>query len=410
MFSFLSNRWGVFLSPFIVFAGSLWALMNITAIPGLWLDALSGILPISLLCVAFLLSIQFNYSRYSFLVLFLSTAMGTAEYYPHWKGTAAYSLGVILLLLNSSAFVLLKDRSLFSVHGFFRVFAIAVQLSLLYLLLEEQELFIEDFLQRDLLQVRLYLPWLFLPDFVLITSVMSSLLCLTLLLKEGQSIYTVFLFAQWVFLLLACDLPLSWQASAPALLSSVLCLMICLSILLDSHDMAYRDELTALPSRRALNQKLLSLGRTYSIAMLDIDHFKKINDTHGHDVGDQVLKMVASKIAKVTGGGIAYRYGGEEFTVIYTGKKPIQVEDHLEKLREAIQNYAMQVREVARPVNKTKGAAKSKSKKKAKLLSVTISIGLAARTTECKTPEQVIKAADKALYRAKGKGRNCVSF
>ena len=105
--------------------------------------------------------------------------------------------------------------------------------------------------------------------------------------------------------------------------------------------MAYRDELTSLPSRRALNQLMLSLGRKYSIAMLDIDHFKKFNDTHGHDVGDEVLRMVASKIAKVTGGGKPFRYGGEEFTVIYKGKTPDQVEAHLDALRKTIENYQM---------------------------------------------------------------------
>ena len=414
MFSFLSNRWGLLLAPFLVFASSLWALANITAIPVPWLDALGGILPASLLCIALFLSIQFNRSRYSFLLLFLSIGAGLVLYLPHWQGTAAYSLILILLLLNSSAFIFLKDRSLFSVHGLLRALVVAAQCLLAYYLVDQQELIMEEFLQRDLLQIRLYLPWLYLPDLVLIAGLLSCLLCLTLLLKESQSVYAVFLLAQWVLLAFACDLPMSWQGMAPALLFSVACLLVCLSILLDSHDMAYRDELTALPSRRALNQKLLSLGRTYSIAMLDIDHFKKFNDTHGHDVGDQVLQMVASKMAKVTGGGTAYRYGGEEFTVVYTGKKPEQVEAHLEALRETIQNYAMQVREASRPVSKpkkkSKNKSKSKAKKKAKPLSVTISIGLAARTAEYKTPEQVIKAADKALYRAKGNGRNYVSL
>ena len=414
MFSFLSNRWGLLLSPFIVFFCSLWALTNITAVPVLWLDTLSGILPVSLLCVGLFLSIQFNRSRYSFLLLFLSIGAGLALYLPHWQGTAAYSSILMLLLLNSSVFVFLKDRSLFSIHGLLRLAFIGAQCLLLYFLVDKQELILEELLQRDLLQIRLYLPWLYLPDVVLVTGLLSCLLCLTLLLKESQSIYAVFVLAQWALLVFACDLPLSWQGMAPALLFNVACLLVCLSILLDSHDMAYRDELTALPSRRALNQKLLSLGRNYSIAMLDIDHFKKFNDTHGHDVGDQVLQMVASKIAKVTGGGTAYRYGGEEFTVVYAGKTPEQVEAHLDKLRETIQDYAMQVREASRPVSKPKAQSKAKSKSKRKTknkpLSVTISIGLAARTTEHKTPEQVVKAADKALYRAKGNGRNCVSL
>src|SRR2546426_2126284 len=59
--------------------------------------------------------------------------------------------------------------------------------------------------------------------------------------------------------------------------------------------MAYEDTLTGLPARRALNEALLRLGGQYSVAMIDVDHFKRINDRHGHDVGDQVLKMIAAR-------------------------------------------------------------------------------------------------------------------
>ena len=56
------------------------------------------------------------------------------------------------------------------------------------------------------------------------------------------------------------------------------------------------------------------------VAMVDVDHFKKFNDTYGHDTGDSVLRMIATKLQKVGGGGTAYRYGGEEFSIIFNGK------------------------------------------------------------------------------------------
>jgi diguanylate cyclase (GGDEF)-like protein len=87
-----------------------------------------------------------------------------------------------------------------------------------------------------------------------------------------------------------------------------------------SYDMAYRDELTGLLGRRALNDRLKGLARQYVIAKMDVDHFKKYNDTHGHDIGDEVLKMVARQIGAVGGGGTAYRYGGEEFCVVFAVK------------------------------------------------------------------------------------------
>ena len=69
-----------------------------------------------------------------------------------------------------------------------------------------------------------------------------------------------------------------------------------------SFSMAYIDELTGLPGRRSLNQSLINLGKKYAIAMVDIDHFKKFNDTYGHGTGDQVIKMVASKLRGMSGG------------------------------------------------------------------------------------------------------------
>jgi len=176
------------------------------------------------------------------------------------------------------------------------------------------------------------------------------------------------------------------------------------AVLETSHGMAYRDELTSLPARRALNEALLKTGRRYTVAMVDIDHFKKINDTHGHDVGDEVLKMVAAKLAGVRGGGRAFRYGGEEFTILFPGRGAQETTEHLEDLREIIAKANFTIRNRKRPKRKPKNVmAVSKGTK----VPVTVSIGVA----EHKGSEEaatVIKAADKALYRAKSGGRNRV--
>src|SRR5207249_5245761 len=97
-------------------------------------------------------------------------------------------------------------------------------------------------------------------------------------------------------------------------------LILIVAVVEASYHMAYQDSLTGLPARRALNEALLRLGGSYTVAMLDVDHFKRINDRHGHDVGDQVLKMIAAKLAQAGGGGNAYRYGGEEFAEIFAGR------------------------------------------------------------------------------------------
>jgi diguanylate cyclase (GGDEF)-like protein len=186
-------------------------------------------------------------------------------------------------------------------------------------------------------------------------------------------------------------------------------LMVTVAVLQDTFRMAFRDELTGLPSRRALNERLDGLANRYAIAMLDVDHFKKFNDTYGHDLGDQVLKMVAAHIADVGGGGKAYRYGGEEFTVLFPGKEASEALPYLERLREEIESYRLAQRGLERP-KKAQGNKRQRGSWRDKdSVSVTISIGVAERNDRLVAPQAVLEAADRALYRAKEKGRNRVS-
>lgn len=196
------------------------------------------------------------------------------------------------------------------------------------------------------------------------------------------------------------------------------------SIIENSYLLAYHDELTTLPSRRAFNDAVLRLQAPYSIAVVDIDHFKKFNDTYGHDTGDQVLRLVAANLARVTGGGQAYRCGGEEFNILFPGKTTADVVEHLEKLRRTIESSRFQLRAGDRRQNprgperrsermrgrgrKAQAIRELAQAKSPAALSVTVSIGVATTLRENADPEIVLKSADKALYRAKENGRNRV--
>jgi GGDEF domain-containing protein len=200
-----------------------------------------------------------------------------------------------------------------------------------------------------------------------------------------------------------------------------------------SYLLAYHDELTTLPSRRAFHDALLRLEAPYSIAMVDIDHFKRCNDTYGHDTGDQVLRMIASRLARVSGGGQAYRCGGEEFAILFSGKTTNEVLEHLEKLRSDIEASRLRlrgpdrrqeargpdrrnqrargrgqtghaIRQLARVVPTASSLPSSSSFRDE--LSVTASMGVATSSGEKPSAEEVIASADKALYRAKAGGRN----
>lgn len=169
-----------------------------------------------------------------------------------------------------------------------------------------------------------------------------------------------------------------------------------------SYRLAYLDQLTGLPGRRALELTLSRLSRRYTIAMLDIDHFKKFNDTYGHDVGDQVLKLVAGHVKNVGGSGKPARYGGEEFAIIFPRKSKQDCIEIVEQLRRRVENSEFLIRKSNRTV-KNRGRGKSNPKR----VSVTISIGLCEHSTRHKTTQLVMKGADQALYKAKKAGRNC---
>jgi GGDEF domain-containing protein len=145
----------------------------------------------------------------------------------------------------------------------------------------------------------------------------------------------------------------------------------------------------------------------FCVAMVDVDHFKNFNDTYGHEVGDQVLRMVASRLSRVSGGGQAFRAGGEEFCVVFQGSTVRDSLPHLDLLREAIEVSNFIVRGEDR-VRHTADDRKSQPTVEDTEVSVTVSIGAAQTTASLTAVGDVLQAADEALYHAKDAGRNRV--
>jgi len=168
----------------------------------------------------------------------------------------------------------------------------------------------------------------------------------------------------------------------------------------------YQDALTRVPNRQALDDRLHTLHGPYSLAMVDIDHFKKFNDTYGHAEGDHVLRMVAQHLMAHLGKDI-YRYGGEEFCVVFEGEKREEAEALMEEARKTLAERAFSLRNIKRregeepflkPVKKPRGDQ----------IKITISVGVANHKASSVDYHDVIKRADKALYAAKNGGRNKV--
>lgn len=171
----------------------------------------------------------------------------------------------------------------------------------------------------------------------------------------------------------------------------------------------YVDILTGIPNRQALDERLHNLRDHYTLAMVDIDHFKKFNDTYGHAEGDNVLRMIAQHLEEHLGDRV-YRYGGEEFCAIFEKEDSSEAFELMKKTQEALEKRKFYLRGKDR--EKTTDLLKSLTKKthphQGKPVKVTISAGVSSAKKEFKGFEEVIKRADHALYEAKEKGRNRV--
>ena len=213
--------------------------------------------------------------------------------------------------------------------------------------------------------------------------------------------------------LCACFLAVSANSSRLAAgYFAVAAVIASVSVIETAYLVGYHDELTGLPARRAFNQAVAALDGEYAIAMLDVDHFKRFNDTFGHDAGDQVLRLVAAKMMGVGGGGKPFRYGGEEFAIIFRRSTAEEALVHAEVLRSSIAqtNFAVRGPDRSRR-RRTERRYRHRPRKLRRQpvdTRVTVSIGVAEPAGAETLVEDVIQAADKALYRAKDRGRNRV--
>jgi diguanylate cyclase (GGDEF)-like protein len=370
-----------------------------------WIPQAADFLPYAVLGVGFMLGLRFHRSRSAFAVLLLIFADRLIHYFgPGGVVGSGYETTIlntiaILLPLNIILLYPARDRGVLNPAGLFRLCFILLQPVIVFILLRKKPGYFV-YLYQEILS-HPFLDKFDVPHSVLFIFGFSILLFLTLSLFSKRAILRGFF---WALLASAVAFYEIYTGAQFTIYFSVAGFIIILSVLDRVYNMAYHDELTSLPARRSLNASLQNLGKNYTIAMLDIDFFKKFNDRYGHDVGDQVLCMVASHLNRVGGGGKPYRYGGEEFTIIFPNKSKKEARPFLESLRESIAGAQFKVRGKKRP---RKAPKKKTRAKNPKTVSVTISIGAAEPGRDLSKPTEVMKAADKALYRAKRKGRNC---
>jgi diguanylate cyclase (GGDEF)-like protein len=357
--------------------------------------------PYAALAVVALLAWRFQRSRVvaaaaalALVHMLLQTSAGA----PPATHLAAALLAPVLAVLAATS-----DRRLGATRGVLQAAVPFAAAAAAYALLAQPER-VAGWMARPLVAPELT-GWTRLPQVPLAGVLLGLAVTAGLALRRGRALEAGLFWAG-----LAATAALAAPVDSPArglwMLAGALALGVAL--VEAAYALAFRDELTDLPGRRALSALLASLRPTYSIAVVDVDRFKLFNDRYGHDVGDQVLRMVAAKLGAVGGGGRAFRSGGEEFTLVFPGLSAEEAMPHLEAVRLAVADSKFVIRGRLRSAS-AKGAAKrGRGSAAGKQLRVTVSIGVARCADRRTTAEQVVKSADKAMYRAKQSGRNRV--
>jgi len=379
--------------------------------PGILPDAVQSYVqayPYAVFGVGVVMGWYFNRSRIVFALVVLALAglalprAGGDHLAVEGTSRALFLAVAALLPLNLAGFATLKERGLFTASGVSRLAAIATQFLAVDLTIRWEWNTPHEWLAYPLADVWLT-AWTPLPQVSLAAFGLAAVLLVARCVLRRDPIDAGFLWALVSSLAALQGIRWGW---APSLLLATGGLTLIWALLETTYRMAYYDELTGLPGRRALNEALLRVGSRYAVAMVDVDHFKRLNDVFGHDVGDQALRMVAGRLSGITGGGKPFRYGGEEFVVLFARASAAEALPHLEAARRAIADASFILRGPRRP--RKKPATPRTPRGPQVTVALTVSIGLAEpdQRKGNASPQQVLRAADKALYRAKGAGRN----
>ncbi len=363
---------------------------------------LNAVIFLPVVLAILVVGLAFHFSRshvffYALLVIVVNIVLGM-----EWADSRmAYAM---LSMLVPSLLVLLTlfpDRGVVTLRALPMHLALLVSLVFAIAMVQWQPDWLSHLLFSDWLPAR-YFDWTTQPQSIIYISVVMMIAMLIVYATRPSTQTSAGL---GVLIMLVTQLHFGGSDRSLNVFSSIALLMCLYAVLQESWRMAYLDELTELPGRRALREKLQKIGGSYALAMLDVDHFKKFNDNYGHDAGDAVLRMISARLKKVTGGGSAFRYGGEEFTIVFSGKSAEEAIVHLDSLRESIANTPF----VINRANRRNNAGKlNKKTDRRRTVQVTVSAGVADSAGPVDSPWDILKLADKALYRAKKKGRNCV--
>ena len=316
--------------------------------------------------------------------------------------SALFAISTLLVPLNILAFSLVNDEALFTLKGGLRLLPVLIQPFLvLWLCDPEQEVFTIVFRQ-------VYVPWLTLvwtplPQAAVGAFAAAGVLSLIRYALRGDSTDSGAFWSLAAIFLAYHGTQFHWH---PTNFFSTAGLILFVSMTQSAYRRTYRDELTGVEGRLAYEEAVAQIGRRFAVAVLSIDQLKICRGTHGNDVAEQILKILAQKIRAVCHRGRVFRVSGEELTIIFNHRTAIETIAELELMRKTIEMTDLIIRKKIRVWERAQGAPIRKGIDEP--FPVTAAIGVAEKNTDSETFHSVMKAAYRALYDAKGTGGNAV--
>lgn len=307
----------------------------------------------------------------------------------------------VLLPLNLAAYSALPERTLTTARGLIRLLPILAQVAAVGLILRAGFSIPTGWLDHGWLDGD-WTRWTTLPQFGVAAFAGAILFVGIRYILQRDPIAMGFLWALCSAFLALHGISRGWDSTGFFVTGGWILIG---SLLEATCRWATHDRVTELPEREALNRILHRLGSPHFLALVRVDHFARIRDVFGREVGDQVLRMVAAQLRRAPG-EMVFRYGKDEFAVLFDGMSAEQAIPHLEHVRRMVASYGFVVRGPGR--RRTEPAVAASPAGPRVVLNITVSIGAAERESHKIRPRHVIREAHQALRHAIEGGRNQV--
>jgi len=367
-----------------------------------------GALAVLVLAVGIFLAWHYKRSRIVFPLLVLAVAdlalrwLANGDALRSPTGSAVIGTLGVLVPLNLAGSSLLAEKSLLTVHSLKRLLPLLAQVVVAGLVVDRWPSTPQTWLDHRFLDAG-WTAWTALPQMAVAAFAFATFFLIIRCLWRQDPLDAGLVWAVAAAFAALNGVSRGWAPTAFFTTGG----WVLIGSLMEATGRTRReDDLTGLPGPLALRDVLQQLGGDYVAALVSVDHFKHLKRTFGREVADQVLRMIATQLGRVSGGGTVFRHGRETFVILFSEIPAEEAVPHLDAVRRAIASYCFVLRGPRRP--RKKPAAQTSPTGPRVVITVTVSIGVAARQHHHRHAKHVLRASGNALRHAIATGRNQV--